>query len=208
MTAHDKLKFKTGNTTSAANMGQIIQIAFELRHLTQNAIDDESSDADPEDDKDMTKEQREKHEQTQKWVTFCRNKVEKIERTWNRKLEEPDDDPDASKNSKDERDDASDDGDDNGQLDIQKLLDKIANKRTPARENVAHISRSQSEIFKRDDESNEMKEDADKQLAEQKESKDDSNVTTENKEFMNHNYWRVESSDQYSIDDLLQDADL
>jgi hypothetical protein len=42
-------------------MGQIIQIAFELRHLTQNAIDDESSDVDLEDDSTLTKEQREKH---------------------------------------------------------------------------------------------------------------------------------------------------
>ena len=34
MNEHEKLVFESGNTTSAANMGQIIQIAFELRHLT------------------------------------------------------------------------------------------------------------------------------------------------------------------------------
>jgi len=37
-------------------MGQITQIAFELRNLTQQALDDESSDADPEEDEEMTDE--------------------------------------------------------------------------------------------------------------------------------------------------------
>lgn len=87
---------------------------------------------DPEDDTTMTKEQRDRHSQTQKWVTFCRNKVDKIERTWNRKLEDPSDD-EVSKKSEDKN--LSDDGDDpNGQIDIQRLLDKIAAKRPVARE--------------------------------------------------------------------------
>lgn len=83
---------------------------------------------DPEDD-NMTPEQREKHNQTQKWVNFCRNKVDKIERTWNRKLEEPENDDDrSSKKDSDVRDDRLSDDDDNGQIDIQRLLDKIAAK--------------------------------------------------------------------------------
>lgn len=69
---HDKLRFTSGHTTSAANMGQIIQIAFELRHLTQNAIDSEDSDIDPEDDKNLTEDQIKRYAQTQKWITFCR----------------------------------------------------------------------------------------------------------------------------------------
>lgn len=66
ITNHDKLRFNSGHTTSAANMGQIIQIAFELRHLTQSAIDDEDSDVDLDDDS-ITEEQQKKHAQTTRW---------------------------------------------------------------------------------------------------------------------------------------------
>jgi len=91
----------------------------------------------------MTKEQRDKHAQTQKWVNFCRNKVDKIERTWNRKLEEPEEPSDGgSKSKSDQRDDKLSDDEDNGQIDIQRLLDKIAAKRPNVRD--APLSRSQS----------------------------------------------------------------
>lgn len=46
-----EFEFPSGLRTSATNMGQVIQIAFELRNLTQSLIDDESSDQDEEDAK-------------------------------------------------------------------------------------------------------------------------------------------------------------
>lgn len=35
--------FPSGKTTSRPNLGQIIKIAFELRNITQKALDDEES---------------------------------------------------------------------------------------------------------------------------------------------------------------------
>lgn len=68
--------------------------------------------------------------------------MDKIERTWNRKLEEPDVDPDEPSQDPTDPEKASDDEND-GQIDIQKLLDKIASKRVPGREEN-HLGRSQS----------------------------------------------------------------
>lgn len=39
-----KFTFPSGRKTSGVNMGQITQIAFELRNLTQQQLDDEDSD--------------------------------------------------------------------------------------------------------------------------------------------------------------------
>jgi len=40
--------YPSGKTTSRLNLGQIIKIAFELRNITQKALDDEESSADEE----------------------------------------------------------------------------------------------------------------------------------------------------------------
>lgn len=66
-------------------MGQITQIAFELRNLTQQAVDDESSDEATE---DMNIEQITRREEMNSWVKFCKAKIDKIEKIWNKKLEE------------------------------------------------------------------------------------------------------------------------
>jgi hypothetical protein len=66
------------------NMGQIIQIAFELRNITQQALDDESSSAEEEDDVVAI----EKRDEMANWFKFCKEKIEKIEKVWNRKLDE------------------------------------------------------------------------------------------------------------------------
>lgn len=133
--------------------------------------------------------------------------MDKIERTWNRKLEEPEDN---NSNSSAQKEDPVSDDENDGQIDIQKLLDKIASKRTPAQErgNVNPMARSQSEVFQRDEVSAEMKEDLKNTLGAQGgKTKDDSDLPTENKEFMNNNYWRVEDN-QFDLDDLLKEADL
>jgi len=36
----------------------------------------------------MTEEQRAKHRETSEWMRFCKEKIVKIEKVWNRKLEE------------------------------------------------------------------------------------------------------------------------
>jgi len=51
-------------------------------------LDDESSDADPEEEDDLTPEQRAKRQETGEWIRFCKEKINKIEKIWNRKLEE------------------------------------------------------------------------------------------------------------------------
>ena len=82
-----QFSFPSGRTTSGPNMGQITQIAFELRNLTQAALDDEDSDADLEDSQ-ITWEMRAQKEEMGKWIKFCKSKIDRIEKVWNRKLEE------------------------------------------------------------------------------------------------------------------------
>ena len=55
------------------NMGQITQIAFELRNLTQAQLDEEDSDAEEE-----TTEQVLKRQEMAVWQKFCQNKINKI----------------------------------------------------------------------------------------------------------------------------------
>jgi hypothetical protein len=63
----------------------------------------------------MTEEQRVKHNETNEWMRFCKEKIVKIEKLWNRKLEESTSDGDASDNSGSGKDDNPDheDEDDN-----------------------------------------------------------------------------------------------
>ena len=85
--AQKDFNFPSGHRTSGINMGQITQIAFELKNLTQQALNDESSDGEIDED-EMTEEQRAKHRETSEWMRFCKEKIVKIEKVWNRKLEE------------------------------------------------------------------------------------------------------------------------
>ena len=78
--------YPSGKTTSRMNLGQIIKIVFELKHFTQKALDEMDSE---EEDDENTAESFEKRSQMQSWFQFCENKVSVIEKTWNRKLENP-----------------------------------------------------------------------------------------------------------------------
>jgi len=71
--------FKSGRTCSRTNIGQIVKIAFELRTITQRALDDMDSDEDEE----ATVENIEKRSSMQSWFHFCNNKVAAIEKVWN-----------------------------------------------------------------------------------------------------------------------------
>ena len=67
-------------------MGQIAQIAFELRNITQQALDEESSSGDEEqDDEELQK----KRQEMTSWFNFCKEKINKIEKVWKRKLDRP-----------------------------------------------------------------------------------------------------------------------
>ena len=84
--ADNNFYYPSGKTTSRLNLGQICQIAFEIRNVTQKQLDDEESSADED---DMTQENIQKRSEMQGWFQFCTDKVDKIEKVWNRKLENP-----------------------------------------------------------------------------------------------------------------------
>ena len=92
-------KYPSGFKTSGMNMGQIIQIAFELRNITQQQLNDEESSAEEEEDPNAAK----RHAEMSAWFKFCRRKVDKIEKVWNRKLED-----DSQQASSEEADSHSD----------------------------------------------------------------------------------------------------
>ena len=73
-------------------MGQITKIAFELKHLTQKQLDEMDSSED-EDASLLDKESIEKRSKLQSWFHFCEEKVNELEKTWNRKLEHAGQDP-------------------------------------------------------------------------------------------------------------------
>lgn len=72
-------------------MGQITQIAFELRNLTQERENESDTDAEDEDEQHQDKE----------WREFCTKKIDKIERLWNRKLENSDHGSDEERGNSD-----------------------------------------------------------------------------------------------------------
>lgn len=88
--------FPSGFKTAGMNMGQIIQIAFELRNITQQALDDMSSD---DEEAQEDEEAASRRIEMSDWFRFCKEKVDKIEKVWNKKLEDPDD-PNGSDDEK------------------------------------------------------------------------------------------------------------
>lgn len=122
-------KFHSDRTTSGMNMGQIVQIAFELKKLTETALDDESSDAE-EDPMDDSK--AELHQ----WFAFCKNKVQRIEKLWNRKLEDTEDEEEQEKTESKDDLDERDENDDAEAL----LSDMLAN--IPNNKSRDHLSKS------------------------------------------------------------------
>ena len=89
--------YPSGKTTSRMNLGQITKIAFELKHITQKALDEQ--DSSDEDEGAMDQESIEKRSKLQSWFHFCEEKVTVIEKTWNKKLEHAGQEPVAT-NSK------------------------------------------------------------------------------------------------------------
>ena len=99
-----EFNFPSGKTTSNMNMGQIIQIAFELRNITQAALDDESSSADESEGEESIANAKRRQEMKH-WFAFCRGKVERIEKIWNKKLEDQESEDDQPDEPSDQSDD-------------------------------------------------------------------------------------------------------
>ena len=72
--ADTNFHYPSGKVTSRLNLGQICKIAFELRNITQSALNDQDSSA----DEDETQESLEKRSELQRWFRFCSEKVDKI----------------------------------------------------------------------------------------------------------------------------------
>lgn len=122
-----------------------------------------------------------------RWLRFCKNKIEKIEKIWNRKLEDArDDDENAS-------DEASDDSHDDGPStdDPFGLF-----KHNDALSRSMIINRSNDEA------SNEIKSVIDGMLPAYK---DDTDLNIITKDFNQHEFWKLEST--HSIDDLMAELD-
>ena len=69
------------------------------------------------------------------------------------------------------------------------------------------MARSMSVTLHDDDKQRDLKADVQNALGTGGQSKDTNDIATENKEFMNNNYWRVEDN-SFDLDDLIKDADL
>lgn len=185
-----KFEFPSGRTCSGPNMGQITQIAFELRNITQQELNEESSDVEDDlegKDTETQYKMRQKRKEMARWLKFCKNKVEKIEKVWNRKLEDPrDETDDASSNepADDSRDeDPSDD---------------------PFGAFMPRDMMSKSMILDRGNDlvSKELQEVVDGMLPA---SKDDTDRNLITKDFNQHEFWQL--GEQHSIDDLMAELD-
>ena len=186
--AQSAFEFPSGRTTSGANMGQISQIAFELRQLTQQEINNESSD----EDEDPSSAKLERRDEIAQWLAFCTTKIDKIERVWNRKLEEADSTHSDDNDSLHAKDDDSLDYD--HERAINAALDQAEFHR---------LSRSHVQKRTRDQVTSDLQavKDSLKPL-----SKDDSDALNDlgaKEDFAHNNYWRA--PEVYSIDDLMNE---
>ena len=190
------------------NMGQITQIAFELKNLQQQALDAESSDGEADED-EMTEEQLAKHQEKAEWLQFCRNKISKIEKIWNRKLEESSTGDDDSDDNSDKRGERPEDEEDDDNLSHEELINKMLNN-VGGRNPREKLGKSAIGSQKRDP----IKDD----LSAVKESlaalsKDSNDLVQSNKadvgdlgstpEFAGNNYWRPPVSED-DLDEMLR----
>lgn len=190
--SQENFEFPSGRKTSGMNMGQITQIAFELRNLTQKAFDDESSDAEADDEEEETKLRR---EEMNVWAKFCKRKIDKIEKVWNKKLEDSTHD-DSDENDDQEPKAVSDDDSLSNEDTINQLLMNLGNNDRFNRSNVDHIRQDQTSIdLKAATESLKPQSKDDNDLLKKLAQHFDAKV-----EYAQNNYWR--HPEQHDIDEL------
>mmetsp|Transcript_9815 Transcript_9815/g.12152 ORF Transcript_9815/g.12152 Transcript_9815/m.12152 type:complete len:301 (-) Transcript_9815:285-1187(-) len=181
--------FRSGRVCSRTNIGQIVKIAFELRNITQKALDDLDSD----DDEDMTQESIEKRSRMQSWFHFCNNNVAAIEKVWNQKLDKTDvPEPEVDSNQKQQ----TDIGDDHEQT-IEEMLAKLKNS--------GRMNRAQSADTRQKPDSGVESLVADIVASREKESKDDFHVEPKTGAYGDNQFWS--KPEMYDIDDLLAEME-
>lgn len=189
-----RFEFNTGLSTPNPHMGQVIQLAFELRSLTQQALDDADSDAD-EEDQSVDEEKREKMQELDEWERFCREKVTKIEKVWNRKLEDSTDDDWEEGQDQAEEGAQEDEDDDCHEVMIGKMLDQIGSRNRMARSHV--------EPRKGDAVSDDLQRLREEALADAEARAKDTEAM---KNFGANTFWKVEQ--EMDLDALIAEADL
>lgn len=181
--------FRSGRVCSRTNLGQIVKIAFELRTITQKALDDLDSD----EDEDMTQESIEKRSQMQSWFHFCNNNVAAIEKVWNQKLDKTDQEQAEATSTQKEPSNLHDDHEQT----IEDMLAKLKNS--------GRMNRSASATVTKQDSAAESLV-ADILASRQQESKDDFHVEPKTGEYGDNQFWKQPNMG-YEIDDLLAEMD-
>lgn len=182
-----RFTFPSERQCSGPNMGQITQIAFALRDLTQQEINEQSSEEEDSDKADESETKKGKRKDMSRWLKFCSQKIEKIEKVWNRKLE----DPRMS-------DSESDDGDDLDTHELDPADHPLSQFSMPA----AFRPRSQSILIHHQDA--EMNDDIKAGLELMGGmSKDDSDLMV--KDYGHNVYWKLE--DEHNLEDLMAELE-
>ena len=183
--ADNDFHFRSGRRCSRPNLGQIVKIAFELRTITQKALDDMDSD----EDEDMNQESIEKRSQMQGWFHFCNNNVAAIEKVWNQKLDKSEQ-PEDSNSMKADEPSLTDDHEQT----IEDMLAKLKNSGFKGRgASVPVQSKADAALL------------ADIAKGRQDGAKDDFSVEPTTNEYGDNQFWK--QPDMYDIDDLLAEMD-
>jgi hypothetical protein len=93
----------------------------------------------------MADEVRHRRQEMGTWVKFCKQKIEKIEKVWNKKLEDTStgDDSDDDATDKPAAEHSDEDIEENDRLD--KLLQNMRGDRVLSRSNIEHIRKNDEE---------------------------------------------------------------
>lgn len=195
------------NTTSGMNMGQIIQIALKIRNITQQEIDEQSSnESDPEDEEEgngqMSMGDVSKRAEMFEWMRFCKEKIDPIDKVWQRRLEDPpSDDPDEDDEKEDitvitqpstEEEEAKSEG-----L-VKGILDRVPHRGRVVRKSAEEAQRLREMINTNDD-------DDDEKNDQEASPEDDLTPKMENAEYNQSTYWST--PEMYALDDLLEDME-
>lgn len=191
-----KFYFPSGKIASGMTMGQVTKIAFELRNIAQQALDNMNSS---EDEDDMDEQTIAKRQEIGKWQRFCKEKIDKLYKIWETKLganeRHSENDSDSDKKSDNNEEELEDDP--------QKRLDQIF-------ANFDKLQHSKSVALNKEKsaKSNELKEDVTKGLQSlDPKPKDDSAIEEKSKEssedYSDHQYWKT--PDLYDLDELLKE---
>lgn len=168
-------------------MGQITKIAFELKNITQQALNNMDSD---DDEEDISEDVVKKRQEITQWFRFCKEKIDRIQKVWEKKLGVANNSPPLSPSS----------SEDNNQ------------EKTPAvtEEDNKVIDQLFENFNKRTSKSETTKSNADEQLKEDVINALNNNASKsedmeEKSEFSDNQYWAVDN--QYDIDDLMAEQD-